>query len=124
MNNKPFDLFAEILNEPTEETPSVEGRAIAAGVANAKLRRNLDLALTRQGEILSQTITEAMGPKDKRLVADVATATVKAANSVDRTVLAARQEETLRLVLQRMREEQARLASEEVVARGKTIEGN
>jgi hypothetical protein len=69
-------------------------RAVATE-AHAKLKRNLDLALERHEEILSRPIVEETDVRNKRLVAEVATATVKAALTTDRTALKARQENTM-----------------------------
>jgi len=65
----------------------------------AKLKRNLDLALERHEEILSQPIAEETDVRNKRLVAEVATATVKAAISTDKNALKARQDNILERVL-------------------------
>jgi hypothetical protein len=129
MSADPFDVFDAVFGPsqgealpsavPTAEEPP---RIVADG-PHAKLRRNLDLALDRHAEILAKAITPESDASDKRLVAETATATVKAANSIDRTALAARQDDTLKLVLARMKEEQARLALEDA-ARVKTIEGD
>ena len=70
--------------------------------AHAKLKRNLDLALERHEEILSQPIARETDVRDKRLVAEVATATVKAALTTDKTALKARQDNTMARVLLRL----------------------
>jgi len=102
MSKSPFDIFDE--EPPAAPLPADEPeppRAVAAE-AHAKLKRNLDLALERHEEILSQPIAEETDVRNKRLVAEVATATVKAALTTDRTALKARQDNTLEIVMLRV----------------------
>jgi hypothetical protein len=102
MSKSPFDIFDE--EPPAAHLPADEPeppRALVAE-AHAKLKRNLDLALERYEEILSQPIAEETDVRNKRLVAEVATATVKAALATDRTALKARQENTIELVMLRV----------------------
>ena len=102
MSKSPFDIFDE--EPPAAPLPADEPeltRAVAAE-AHAKLKRNLDLALERHEEILSQPLAEETDVRNKRLVAEVATATVKAALATDRTALKARQENTIEIVMLRV----------------------
>jgi len=102
MSKSPFDIFDE--DPPAGPLPADEPeltRAVAAE-AHAKLKRNLDLALERHEEILSQPLAEETDVRNKRLVAEVATATVKAALATDRTALKARQENTVEIVMLRV----------------------
>ncbi len=74
--------FGEVLR-PVPPESALEPSLTVAGEANAKLSENLNLALDRQREILSQPITPETPPRDKRLKADVAHQVVKTAVSVD-----------------------------------------
>jgi hypothetical protein len=84
----PRNIFAEVFGDilrqdaaqPEHEPTS---SMVVVGKANAKLSQNLDLALDRQREILSQPITPETTQRDKRLSADVAHQVVRAAVSVD-----------------------------------------
>jgi hypothetical protein len=90
MSRSPFDIFdaGEPAAQPTYNEP--EPPRVAATEAHTKLKRNLDLALERHEEILSRPIAEESDVRSKRLVAEVATATVKAALTTDRAALKAR----------------------------------
>jgi hypothetical protein len=58
MSKSPFDIFDA--GPPAAPPPPADGpepRAVAAE-AHAKLTRNLDLALERHGEILSQPVAD------------------------------------------------------------------
>jgi hypothetical protein len=101
MSTSPFDIFdggPSAASPPADE--SEPPRAVATE-AHAKLRQNLDLALQRHKEMLSQRITEETDIRNKRLVAEVATATVKAALATDRTALKARSDNIIARVLLR-----------------------
>ena len=101
MSKSPFDIFDA--GPPAAPVPADEPeppRAVAAE-AHAKLKRNLDLALERHEEILSRPIAEETDARNKRLVAEVATATVKAALTTDRSALKARADNTIERVLLR-----------------------
>ena len=101
MSKSPFDIFdAKPPAAPLAADEPEPPRTVAAE-AHAKLTRNLDLALERHGEILSQPIAEETDVRNKRLVAEVATATVKAALTTDRTALKARSDKTIERVLLR-----------------------
>lgn len=102
MSKSPFDIFdAEPPAAPLPAGEPEPPHAVAAE-AHAKLKRNLDLALERHEEILSQPIAEETDVRNKRLVAEVATATVKAALTTDRTALKARSDRTIERVLLRL----------------------
>jgi hypothetical protein len=91
------------LNSPpaeTEETPAD---------ANAKVNRNLHLALDRQGEVLSQPITPEMDPKDKRLTAEVAHHAVRTAIQVDENRLRRQTDDILPKIARAIAEEKERL---------------
>jgi hypothetical protein len=102
MSKSPFDIFDA--GPPAAPLPAdqPEPPRAVAGEAHAKLKRNLDLALERHEEILSQPIREETDVRNKRLVAEVATATVKAALTTDRTALKARQDKTLEILFLRV----------------------
>jgi hypothetical protein len=56
-----------------------------------------------------------MDPKDKRLIAEVATTTIKAGISIDKTALKAHEDDSqLKQILQRLRESEGRLRREEI----------
>lgn len=101
MSNSPFDIFDT--GPPASPRPADEPEppCAVAAEAHAKLKQNLDLALERHGEILSQPIAEETDVRSKRLVAEVATATVKAALTTDRTALKARADNTIERLLLR-----------------------
>ena len=85
MTANAFDIFDEVFGDvlrPAAPQPEHERTPDMAVGANEKLSRNLDLALDRQSEILSQPITPQTSPRDKRLSADVAHNIVRAAVSV------------------------------------------
>jgi len=102
MTEKPaLPVFAEVFSDvlrpaPQPAPPTTEEEA------HTKLKRNLDLALERHGEILSQPITEETNARDKRLAADVGASTIKAALTTDKTALKARQDNILELVMLRV----------------------
>ena len=73
-----------------------------AAEAHAKLKRNLDLALQRHEERLSQPLAEETDLRNKRLVAEVANTTVEAALATDRNALKARQQNTIEIVMLRV----------------------
>ena len=86
-----------------EELPTPPPPTLASdGEAHAKLKRNLNKALERHSEILDIPIVADMPIGDKRLVHDAATATLKAALTTDKTVLKARQDNTMERVLLRL----------------------
>lgn len=89
---KNFDLFDRKLTTPE---PIVEGEA------HVKLKRNLDLALDRHKEIMADEL-QGVPHQTQRLIADVATATVKAALATDKTALKARQDNALERVFLRV----------------------
>jgi hypothetical protein len=101
VSKSPFDVFdakpTAALSPANEPEPS---RAVATE-AHAKLKRNLDLALERHEEILSQPIAGEIDVRKKRLVAEVATATIKASVTTDRTALKARSDNIIARVLLR-----------------------
>ncbi len=81
----------------------VAGRLIGFVKIGRSVRYRLsDLALERHEEILSQPITEETDLRNKRLVAEVATATVKAAISTDKTALKACRDNILERVFLRI----------------------
>jgi len=84
----PRNIFAEVFGDILrQEAPQPEHKPtstmVVVGEANAKLIKNLDMALDRQREILSRPITSETSPRDKRLSADVAHQVVRTAVSVD-----------------------------------------
>jgi hypothetical protein len=103
-----FDIFDAVFRTSKGVEPSVSSEPeseppnAVAGEPHAKLKRNLDLALDRHGEIMSRPITEDTDQKDRRLAAEVATATIKAANSADKNVLRAHKDDVLKRLLLRV----------------------
>jgi threonine aldolase len=101
MSKSPFDIFDSELPAAPPPAAEPESSRVVAAEALAKLKRNLDLALERHEEILSQPIAEEVDVRKKRLVAEVATATVKAALTTDKTALKARSDNVIERVLLR-----------------------
>jgi hypothetical protein len=108
MSGNPFNVFDEIFcaaPTPASEEPPTEPPQIVAGEESAKLNRNLNAALDRQGEILSHPITAETSPRDKRLIADVANHIVRVAVSVEAQRLKTRRDdeifEEISLILER-----------------------
>lgn len=90
---KDYNILDEKLGSGPSPTLAIEGEA------HEKLKRNLHLALDLHGDIM-EGAQVAENASDRRLMAEVATATVKAALATDRTALKARRDNTLeRLVL-------------------------
>lgn len=96
MTDEDPDIFDELFGDASPATVSdpPPAPALVEGEASAKLGRNLDLALERQGEILSQPLTPATDAREKRIVADVAHQVVRAAVSVDANRLQERNKDT------------------------------
>jgi hypothetical protein len=90
VTKSPFDIFDAGAPAVPITSNEPEPPRVAATEAHAKLKRNLDLALERHKEILSPAIAQETDVRNKRLVAEVATATVKAVLTTDRTALKAR----------------------------------
>jgi len=112
----PFDIFDEVFGEALEEAQArapldhaVGPARLVEGEASAKLSRNLDMALDRQGEIVAQPITDETPPRDKRLIADVAHQIVKTAVGVDANRLQARKDDVLTRILVSLAREKQRL---------------
>ena len=89
-----FDLFER-------KFPTSSSSELIEGEAHVKLKRNLHLALDRHEQIMRDELQE-MPQQAKRLIAEVATATVKAALTTDRTALKARQDNSLERVFLRV----------------------
>jgi hypothetical protein len=106
-----FDIFDAVFGaaKTPETPPSAEPATLTATDANAKLRRNIDLALDRQGEILSQPVTPETPPKDKRIVAEVANHTVKTGVRVEESRLRARNEDIMPRILAALAREKQKL---------------
>jgi hypothetical protein len=110
------DIFDEVFGDllrPALPSPEHESAPpIVAVEANEKLSQNLDLALDRQREIVSQPITSEMPPREKRLVADVAHQVVRTAVSLDEQRLRRKDQDLLPAILKRLLEEEKRLQAE------------
>jgi hypothetical protein len=72
------------------------------GEAHEQLKLNLKQALNLQKQIMGFDLSPDLTASDKRLAADAANATVKAALTTDRTALKARQDNTLERVFLRV----------------------
>jgi hypothetical protein len=123
MSKNPFGIFDAVFGStPATDSPvspspadASEPPRIVAGEAHGEQARNLNLAQDRHGEILAQPITPEMDPKEKRIIAEVATATIKAGISIDKTALKAHEDDSaIKRILGRLRESEERLRREEV----------
>ena len=103
MNSFSDSSYGERFTGPPPLTTSTE--------AHVKLQRNLPLALDRQHQIMSGSLPEGLQP-DRRLIAEVASATVRAALTTDRTALKARQENIKERLFIRMLFHRKRLGRE------------
>jgi hypothetical protein len=96
------EVFGDLLRPAPQPAPDSEFAPSTGEAANAKLKRNLNLALERHKDIMSLDIGPESPVGEKRLVLEAATATVKAALTTDRTALKARSNNTLERVFLRL----------------------
>lgn len=105
------DYFDGIFGKPKQsEREAVTQSLIPAhGTADAKLAQNLDLALTRQGELLVKPIDEDTSPRERRIVADVSNQVVRVAVGVDEQRFRPRADDILKEILAALAIEKAKL---------------
>jgi hypothetical protein len=85
-----YDLF-----DQTWEPPTSRAILTSEGEAHEQLKLNLSQALKLHKQIMNFELPPETTAGDKRLAADAANATIKAALTTDRTALKARQDNTL-----------------------------
>jgi hypothetical protein len=94
------EVFGDLLRPPLQPAPESEPAPTTGEEAQAKLKRNLSLALEVHKDAMTGQLVGEGG--DKRLALEAANTTVKAALTTDRTALKARADNTIERVLLRL----------------------